>query len=79
MLIGFALETENEEENAKSKLTRKNLDFIVLNSLQDKGAGFKADTNKVTIIDKNLIVDRYPLKTKQEVAKDICKKIIDLI
>lgn len=79
LLIGFALETENEEENAKNKLARKNLDFIVLNSLQDKGAGFKADTNKITIIDKNLVIDRYPLKTKQEVAKDICKKIIDLI
>lgn len=79
LLIGFALETENEQANAKDKLMRKNLDFIVLNSLQDKGAGFKADTNKVTIIDKNLNTVTYPLKTKQEVAKDICQKIIDLI
>lgn len=79
ILIGFALETENEEENAKDKLVRKNLDFIVLNSLRDKGAGFKRDTNKVTIIDRNLTIKTYPLKTKQEVAKDICQKIIDLI
>lgn len=79
ILIGFALETENETENAKDKLLRKNLDFIVLNSLQDKGAGFKADTNKVTIIDKTLNSVDYPLKTKKEVAKDICQKIIDLI
>lgn len=79
ILVGFALETENEEENAKDKLLRKNLDFIVLNSLKDKGAGFKADTNKVTIIDKNLELTTYSLKTKQEVAKDICQKIIDLI
>ncbi|MEJ6982184.1 bifunctional phosphopantothenoylcysteine decarboxylase/phosphopantothenate--cysteine ligase CoaBC [Pedobacter sp. P351] len=79
LLIGFALETENEQVNAKDKLKRKNLDFIVLNSLQDKGAGFQTDTNKVTIIDKNLNSVTYPLKTKQEVAKDICQKIIDLI
>jgi phosphopantothenoylcysteine decarboxylase / phosphopantothenate---cysteine ligase len=79
ILVGFALETENEEQNAKDKLLRKNLDFIVLNSLKDKGAGFKADTNKVTIIDQNLEIKYYPLKTKQEVAKDICQKIIDLI
>lgn len=79
ILVGFALETENEEQNAKDKLLRKNLDFIVLNSLKDKGAGFKADTNKVTIIDKNLELTTYSLKTKQEVAKDICQKIIDLI
>jgi len=79
LLIGFALETQNEEENAKGKLLKKNLDFIVLNSLQDKGAGFKSDTNKITIIDKNLRIEHYPLKTKQEVAEDICKKIIDLL
>jgi len=79
ILVGFALETENEVQNAKDKLLRKNLDFIVLNSLKDKGAGFKADTNKVTIIDKNLELTTYSLKTKQEVAKDICQKIIDLI
>jgi phosphopantothenoylcysteine decarboxylase/phosphopantothenate--cysteine ligase len=79
ILVGFALETENGEENAKSKLLKKNLDFIVLNSLQDKGAGFKGNTNKVTIIDKLLQIERYPLKTKQDVAADICKKILDLL
>ncbi|MBC8054258.1 MAG: bifunctional phosphopantothenoylcysteine decarboxylase/phosphopantothenate--cysteine ligase CoaBC [Sphingobacteriaceae bacterium] len=79
LLIGFALETENEEDNAKQKLTKKNLDFIVLNSLQDKGAGFKSDTNQVTIIDKNLVTERFALKSKPEVAKDICQKIIHLL
>lgn len=79
ILVGFALETENEEDNAKNKLLKKNLDFIVLNSLQDQGAGFKADTNKVTIIDKGLEVMRYPLKAKREVARDICRKILDII
>jgi phosphopantothenoylcysteine decarboxylase/phosphopantothenate--cysteine ligase len=79
LLIGFALETENEEENAKKKMQRKNLDFIVLNSLKDQGAGFKSDTNKVTIIDRNLHIERYPLKSKHEVAKDICNKIIEIL
>ncbi len=78
VLIGFALETENEEENARKKLQKKNLDFVVLNSLQDSGAGFKTDTNKVTIIDKDAGIEKYPLKTKSEVAKDICNKIIQL-
>ena len=79
LLVGFALETQNEEENAKKKLVKKNLDFIVLNSLQDEGAGFKADTNKITIIDKDMNVIRYPLKMKKEAAEDICTKIISLI
>jgi phosphopantothenoylcysteine decarboxylase / phosphopantothenate---cysteine ligase len=79
ILVGFALETENEEENAKAKLQRKNLDFIVLNSLKDKGAGFKEDTNKVTIIDRHLGTESYPLKSKRQVASDICNKIIDII
>lgn len=79
LLVGFALETQNEEENAKGKLLKKNLDFIVLNSLQDPGAGFKSDTNKITIIDKDLKIEHYPLKSKQDVAADICKKIIDLL
>ena len=78
VLIGFALETENEEENARKKLQKKNLDFVVLNSLQDEGAGFKTDTNKVTLIDKLGGIDKYALKTKSEVAKDICNKIIQL-
>ena len=69
-LIGFALETTNEKEHAKAKLAKKHLDFIVLNSLNDKGAGFAHDTNKVTIITKN--EERvFELKTKSEVAQDI--------
>jgi phosphopantothenoylcysteine decarboxylase/phosphopantothenate--cysteine ligase len=77
LLIGFALETENEVENAKKKIKKKNLDFIVLNSLNDKGAGFKNDTNKVTIIDKYNNLTEFKLKTKQEVAKDILNTILD--
>lgn len=76
LLIGFALETNNEEDFAIKKLQKKNLDFIVLNSLNDFGAGFKKDTNKITIIDKNLVKTTFKLKTKTEVAKDICAKII---
>ncbi|HBJ76753.1 MAG TPA: bifunctional phosphopantothenoylcysteine decarboxylase/phosphopantothenate--cysteine ligase CoaBC [Porphyromonadaceae bacterium] len=70
-LIGFALETQEEEKNAFEKLKRKNFDFIVLNSLNDKGAGFLHDTNKISILDKENNIIRYPLKTKIEVAKDI--------
>ncbi len=79
LLIGFALETNEELENAKSKLQRKNFDFIVLNSLRDKGAGFGTDTNKVTIIDKNNNIDKFELKSKREVAYDIIEKMISLI
>ncbi|HBF87273.1 MAG TPA: bifunctional phosphopantothenoylcysteine decarboxylase/phosphopantothenate--cysteine ligase CoaBC [Bacteroidales bacterium] len=79
LLIGFALETDNELENAKKKITSKNLDFIVLNSLKDTGAGFKHDTNKITIIDKNNNIEKFELKTKREVASDIVNKIIKLI
>ena len=75
-LVGFALETENEIENATSKLVRKNLDMIVLNSLQDKGAGFATNTNKITIIDKNLNTTVFDLKSKSAVAKDIISIII---
>jgi phosphopantothenoylcysteine decarboxylase / phosphopantothenate---cysteine ligase len=75
-LIGFALETENEIENAKIKIQKKNLDLIVLNSLNDFGAGFGKPTNKVTFIDKNMFVDPRELKTKEEVALDIIDKII---
>ncbi|WP_158838218.1 bifunctional phosphopantothenoylcysteine decarboxylase/phosphopantothenate--cysteine ligase CoaBC [Polaribacter sp. L3A8] len=75
-LVGFALETNNELENAKGKLKRKNLDAIVLNSLQDKGAGFATDTNKITIIDKDLNEKTFELKSKVEVAKDIINEII---
>ncbi|MBL4593053.1 MAG: bifunctional phosphopantothenoylcysteine decarboxylase/phosphopantothenate--cysteine ligase CoaBC [Flavobacteriales bacterium] len=79
ILVGFALETNNEEVNAKDKLVRKKLDFIVLNSLNDKGAGFGFETNKITIIDKNNKVDKYELKSKSEVATDIFNKIISLL
>lgn len=78
-LVGFALETENELENAKGKLKRKNLDGIVLNSLKDDGAGFGAGTNKITFIDKNLDIKTFGLKTKPEVASDIWEEIISRI
>jgi phosphopantothenoylcysteine decarboxylase/phosphopantothenate--cysteine ligase len=78
-LVGFALETDNELENAKSKLRRKNLDMIILNSLNDKGAGFKSATNKITIIDAKEQVKEFELKTKKEVAADILNEIIKKI
>lgn len=78
ILVGFALETNNEYDHAVEKLNKKNLDFIVLNSLNDVGAGFKTDTNKVTIIDKNQQSQAFPLKPKTEVAKDIVQKIKDI-
>ncbi|RLD57235.1 MAG: bifunctional phosphopantothenoylcysteine decarboxylase/phosphopantothenate--cysteine ligase CoaBC [Bacteroidetes bacterium] len=77
-LVGFALETENEFANAEKKLKNKNLDFIVLNSLKEKGAGFGHDTNKITIIEENLKLSKYELKSKQEVAIDIVDKIFEL-
>ncbi len=76
VLIGFALETHNEELNAKLKLEKKNLDFIVLNSLQEKGAGFQTDTNKVSIINKRGEKTDFPLKSKKAVANDIIDKLI---
>lgn len=75
-LIGFALETENEIENAKLKIQKKNLDLIVLNSLQDEGAGFKKETNKITFIDKDFKIEPMELKTKESVAVDILNKVI---
>ncbi len=75
-LIGFALETENEIENAKLKIQKKNLDLIVLNSLQDEGAGFGKATNKITFIDKNFVIEPMPLKSKEAVAEDIINKVI---
>ena len=75
-LIGFALETENEIENAKLKIQKKNLDLIVLNSLRDEGAGFGKLTNKITFIDKNFKVEYMELKSKEEVANDILNKVI---
>lgn len=74
-LVGFALETENETSNAEIKLKKKNLDFIVLNSLNDKGAGFKHDTNKIKIVESNGTITDFDLKTKAEVAKDIVNKL----
>lgn len=79
LLIGFALETQNEEEYAKSKLAKKNLDLIVLNSLNDKGAGFKMDTNKITIFNKATEKMVFEMKSKTEVATDICNEILKLV
>ena len=75
IMVGFALETNDEQQNAQGKLERKNLDFIVLNSLNDKGAGFRVDTNKITIIDREGATP-YPLKNKAEVAKDIIDRLV---
>uniref|UniRef100_UPI003216E8FE bifunctional phosphopantothenoylcysteine decarboxylase/phosphopantothenate--cysteine ligase CoaBC n=1 Tax=uncultured Draconibacterium sp. TaxID=1573823 RepID=UPI003216E8FE len=79
LLVGFALETNNELENAQKKLEKKNLDFIVLNSLNDKGAGFGVDTNKITIVDRNNKLQNFELKSKKEVAKDIVEKIVESV
>jgi phosphopantothenoylcysteine decarboxylase/phosphopantothenate--cysteine ligase len=76
-LIGFALETHNEQANAERKLQSKNLDMIILNSLQDKGAGFGVDTNKVTIIHNNGTKKDLPLLSKQEVAESIIDAIVE--
>ncbi len=78
-LVGFALETENELENAQGKLKRKHLDAIVLNSLNDPEAGFGKPTNKITFIDKNLAIKTFDVKTKAEVAADIFQEIISRI
>ncbi len=78
LLVGFSLETENEIINAKKKLKNKNLDMIVLNSLQDKGAGFGTSTNKITIFDKDGNQDTYPLKSKAMVAKDVADYILEM-
>jgi len=79
LLVGFALETNNETENAQKKIQKKNLDFIVLNSLQDKGAGFGYDTNKISIIDKYNKKVEFELKSKKEVSLDIVNKIIEAL
>ncbi len=79
IVVGFALETNNEVENAKKKLKSKNLDFIVLNSLQDKKAGFRHNTNKISIIDSNNKISNFELKTKEEVAHDIIAHLIKKI
>lgn len=75
IVVGFALETDNELPHAKEKLQTKKLDFIVLNSMRDKGAGFGGDTNKITILDKDGNVTKFELKAKTEVAKDIVEYV----
>lgn len=79
LIVGFALETDNELENAKVKLERKNFDLIVLNSLQDKGAGFRYDTNKIKILDREGNLRDFDLKSKQEVAEDILNIVLEKI
>ncbi len=79
ILIGFALETQNEVQNALKKINNKNLDFIVLNSLKDEGAGFGFDTNKITIINSNGKLKKFDLKSKKEVAKDIVEELICIL
>lgn len=79
ILVGFALETTNEIANATEKLVRKNADLIILNSLQDSGAGFGYDTNKISILGKNSQLKHFDLKSKKEVAEDIIKEIISLL
>jgi phosphopantothenoylcysteine decarboxylase/phosphopantothenate--cysteine ligase len=79
ILIGFALETTDEKANAQKKLKKKNLDFIVLNSLNDAGAGFGFDTNKITIIGKNNKILPFELKSKRKVAADIVNRLISIL
>ena len=79
IIVGFALETNNEEANAKEKLEKKNFDFIVLNSMRDEGAGFQTDTNKITIIDREGNVTKFDLKEKIEVATDIVSYVQKII
>ncbi len=78
LLVGFALETSDALKNGMDKLNRKNLDLIVVNTLEDVGAGFAGDTNKITLIDKQNNITRFELKSKTEVARDIVNKIINL-
>ncbi|MDB5226865.1 MAG: phosphopantothenoylcysteine decarboxylase [Bacteroidota bacterium] len=77
--VGFALETNDEIKNAKTKLARKNFDLLVLNSLNDKGAGFQFNTNKITILNRNNKITKFELKNKEEVAADILKSIEDYL
>ncbi|MDX2249793.1 MAG: bifunctional phosphopantothenoylcysteine decarboxylase/phosphopantothenate--cysteine ligase CoaBC [Bacteroidia bacterium] len=79
LLVGFALETNDALENARKKLTGKNLDFVVLNSLADPGAGFSHDTNKITLLDRQGQIEDFPLKSKLMVARDILGKVISLL
>jgi phosphopantothenoylcysteine decarboxylase/phosphopantothenate--cysteine ligase len=79
ILVGFALETDNEIQNATKKLHTKNLDIIVLNTLNDTGAGFQHDTNRITILDSRGNNETYPLKSKAEVAQDIVDYIVNFL
>jgi phosphopantothenoylcysteine decarboxylase/phosphopantothenate--cysteine ligase len=79
ILAGFALETDNELQNAKDKLIKKNLDFIVLNSLQHKGAGFQHDTNQISIVEKDEKVTHFEIKSKKEVAVDVADKLFSYL
>jgi len=79
LTIGFALETNDEKTNAEGKLHKKNFDFIVLNSLRDKGAGFRHDTNKITILHADGNILKYPLKSKTAVATDIVNELVKII
>ena len=79
IIVGFALETEQEHSNALKKLESKNFDLIVLNSLNDQGAGFGHDTNKITLIDRNQQTKTFDLKSKKEVASDIVDAIIEKV
>ena len=78
-IVGFALETENELDNAREKIKKKHFDLIVLNSLNDKGAGFGFNTNKITIIDPEDEIKHFDLKSKKEVAQDIVNEIVNKI
>ena len=79
VMVGFALETDNEIEHARKKLEKKNLDLIVLNSMQDSGAGFGTDTNRVTMIDKKGAIESFDLKPKAQVAEDLVRRVIKLL
>ena len=79
LLVGFALETDNELDNAKKKLRKKNLDFIVMNSLRDEGAGFGTLTNKVTIVDSFENIHVTDLLPKEEIAEEIVKKVVSIL
>jgi len=79
LVVGFALETENEVENALSKLERKNLDLIVLNSLNDEGAGFGVDTNRISLIENRNRIDNFPLMSKADAARTIAGRIVELL
>ena len=79
VLVGFALETDNEMEHARMKLEKKNLDLVVLNSMKDSGAGFGTDTNRVTMIDRQGNIDKFELKPKDQVAGDLVQRVLKIL